>query len=141
MKQISLLVLLLTSSLFFAQVELKFDEQKSLFTYSSDVKTSITEQDLVFKLKTLGFTDISNERNHVFCKGYFSKIIMMTSLQVHYSIIIRYENNNVNFYISNFVIDDKRFSPVPLENIKSGKKRWISEINEKLPSIIKSIFE
>lgn len=139
MKKIILLTLITFN--FAISQEIKLNPNSSIYDYSEINEFTNSNQINLFesKMRELNFSNISKSETSVSGESYFSILIMGTPLQVKYFVFIDFKENKYKLSISKFIIEDKRWSPVPLENIKSGKSRWISEINKKLPEIIKAI--
>jgi hypothetical protein len=137
MKKMFLLLLIFSSLSYSQKITLNVDSKLYEFQEikeSSNLNLEFIEK----KLISLGYSDIVTTDSSVIGKNFFSVIIMGTPLQVFYNVEFEFKDNRHRLTIRKFIIDDKRWSPVPLENIKSGKKKWISKINEELPKIINS---
>ena len=137
MKKLFVLLLMVSSFCYSQQITLNKDSK--LFEFQ-EIKenTNFNTESIEKKLISLGYTDIVRTDSSVIGKNFFSVIIMGTPLQVFYNVEFEFKDNRHRLSIKKFIIDDKRWSPVPLENIKSGQKKWISKINEELPKIINS---
>lgn len=141
MKKI-ILFLLLTPYLSLSQT-ITLNEETSLYSFEKIVKHSNTIDNLknnfLTNFEKLSYTNILVNDDFISGENFYSVIIMSTPMQVKYNVRIDFKSDKYKILINKFVLEDKRWSPVPLENLKSGKKKWIQNINEKLPSIIKSI--
>lgn len=140
MKKVLLLFVLLPM-ISFSQEKITLNEITALYEYShvKDFESKSQVDDFIKNMKTLKYTNIIVDDSSVTGENYFSVMIMSTPLQVHYYVYIDLKETKYKLTINKFVIEDKRWSPVPLENIKSGKDRWISKINENPPKIIKAL--
>lgn len=120
--------------------EIQMNEINSLYEFSHiKESTNITINELEKNILALKYSNVAKSENTLSGENYFSVIILGTPVQVHYFILIEFKENKYKLNISKFILEDRRWSPVPLENIKSGKSKWIKKINENLPKIIKSI--
>jgi hypothetical protein len=138
MKKIALLLLFIP--FFGFSQELKLNDVNSLYEYSHiKESTNTTINDIEKNISALKYTNIYKSENTISGENYFSVLIMGTPLQVHYYASIEFKENKYKLTINKFIIEDKRWSPIPLENIKTGRSRWIKKINENLPKIVKSI--
>lgn len=140
MKKLFILLFLCSSMSFAQQIILNKDSKMYEFQEIKE-NTTLSSETIEKKMISLGFTEIINANNLVIGKNFFSVIIMGTPLQVFYNVEFEFKDDKHRMIIKKFIIDDKRWSPVPLENIKSGQKKWISKINEELPKIINSFNE
>jgi hypothetical protein len=135
-----IILLLLVTSLGYSQ-EIAMNDMSYLYSYSH-VKEN-ENQDLIIEfensLKGLGYSNIQKSENNISGDNFFSVIIMGTPVQVHYFVFLEFQQKKYKLTVNKFVLEDRRWSPVPLENIKNGKSRWIKKINENLPKIITSI--
>lgn len=131
-------IALFCSSISFAQ-QITLNNNSKMYEFQ-EIKesTTLSSETIEKKMISSGYTEITNANNLVIGKNFFSVIIMGTPLQVFYNVEFEFKDNKHRMTIKKFIIDDKRWSPVPLENIKSGQKKWVSKINEELPKIINS---
>lgn len=140
MKKIILLFLFCISSITYSQ-EISLNETSSLYSYSH-VKDS-SEVNLIntldTRLKSIGYSNVIKSDSSLSGENFFSVIILGTPVQVHYNVFIEFQETKYKLTVNKFVLEDRRWSPVPLENIKTGKSRWIKKINENLPKILKAI--
>lgn len=125
----------------FSQEKITLNETTSLYEYShvKNFENVADVDNFIKNMKTLNYTNVLIDGSSITGENYFSVMVMSTPLQVHYYVFIDLKETKYKLTINKFVIEDKRWSPVPLENIKSGKNRWISKINENLPKIIKAL--
>jgi len=116
----------------------KVFEYANIKEFTGDTKARI---DLFAnKFKELNYSNISSSENDIKGESFFTKIIMGTSMEVHYQVFIQFKENKYKIIINKFVIKDQRYGATPIENIsKSSQKRWLEYINENLPTIIKNI--
>ena len=120
--------------------EIQMNDINSLYEYSHiRDSTNTTINELEKNILALKYSNIAKSENTLSGENYFSVMILGTPVQVHYFISVEFKENKYKLNISKFILEDRRWSPVPLENIKSGKSKWIKKINENLPKIIKSI--
>lgn len=126
-----------------SQVDLILNPTTSLYEYSEIQSTDFSTTDFKThfekKLALLNFKDIVSSDNTVKGESFISFLIMGTTIQVHYQIFIEYRDGKYKLLINRFVLDDKRWSPIPLEDMKSHTKKWIKEISKKLPPIISAL--
>ena len=136
-----LLLFMILPVLLFSQEKITLNESTSLYQYSLIKEyQSVSQVDNITKnMKTLNYTNVVVDESSIKGENYFSVIIMGTPMQVNYLVFIDLKESKYKMIITKFIIEDKRWSPVPLENIKSGKNRWIEKINENLPKIIKAL--
>ena len=140
MKKIVLLFLFCISSITYSQ-EISLNEISSLYSYSH-VKDSL-EVNLIntldTRLKSIGYSNVIKSDSSLSGENFFSVIILGTPVQVHYNVFIEFQETKYKLIVNKFVLEDRRWSPIPLENIKTGKSKWIKKINENLPKILKAI--
>lgn len=120
--------------------EIQINDVNSLYEYSH-IKESTNKiiNEFEKNILSLKYTNVFKNENSLSGENYFSVMIMGTPVQVHYYVSIEFKENKYKLVINKFILEDRRWSPVPLENIRSGKSKWIGKINENLPKIIKSI--
>ena len=141
MKKI-LFVFILFTSLGFSQ-ELKLNENTNIYEFSKvyEINSPSDEvvKNLISNFKNLNYTNIISEEDRISAESFYSKLIMGTTLQVKYQVIYEFKDDKYRLLINKFIVDDKRWSPIPLENLKSHTKRWIKDINQNLPIIVKAL--
>ena len=135
MKHMLFFALLLIS--FNAVSQVTFNQDKNLFQYE------FTEQNINYstdikeiKLIELGFDEIKKIDNVVYGKSFFTKMIYGSAMEIHYT--IKFENEKIIF--SNFKINDVRYGRVALEELKkTAQKKWINEIDSRIPDVIRKL--
>jgi hypothetical protein len=141
MKKIIVFLLLLPTLLFSQTITL--NEETSLYSFEKINEHNSTVDDLknnfLTNFEKLSYSNILVTDDFISGENFYSVMIMSTPMQVKYVVRIDFKTDKYKLLINKFTLEDKRWSPVPIENLKSGKKKWIQNINDKLPSIIKSI--
>ncbi|WCM42456.1 hypothetical protein MG290_01940 [Flavobacterium sp. CBA20B-1] len=136
-------VLMLTFLLFSytAVSQVKFSDDLKLFQYKYQRTAEIISlEDFKKKLIELNFVDFINIDNTIYAKNFFTKMIYGSAMEIHYSIKIEKTQNNISIIFSNFKINDVRYGKVALEELKSKhQKRWIEEIDKRIPGVINQI--
>jgi hypothetical protein len=140
MKKFILLLLLFFPFIGSSQ-EILLNDFTSLYEYShiKDFQSDNQINDFERNFKALNYSNVLKDENSISGENYFSVLIMGTPLQVHYFVYLEFKKTKYKISINKFIIEDKRWSPIPIENIKRGKSKWIKKINENIPNIIKSI--
>jgi hypothetical protein len=142
MKKLFFALLMLCSSVSFAQ-EITLNSETKVFEHEYVKENSESIQNLIqifeSKLKDLNYKDINVTADKITAGNFFSKLIMGTPLEIRYNLTIEFKEGRYKVNFNKFIIEDKRFGSVPLEDIKSGKNKWIKTINEKLPDLISAI--
>jgi len=137
-----LIFLLLFPIAIFSQ-ELTLNTGTSIYEYSvvnENLKPKIELiQDFKNKMIELNYSNLIVDENKIIGNNFISFLIMMTTIQVNYQVIIDFKDNKHRILFTRFVVDDKRFSPIPIEDLKKHTKKWVSEINKKLPTSVKAI--
>lgn len=142
MKKLFFAFLIVCSSVSFAQ-EITLNSETKVFEHEYVKENSESTQNLIqifeSKLKGLNYKDINITADKITAGNFFSKLIMGTPLEIRYNLTIEFKEGRYKVNFNKFIIEDKRFGSVPLEDIKSGKNKWIKTINEKLPDLISAI--
>jgi len=135
MKHMLFFALLLIS--FNAVSQVTFNEDKNLFQYEFTEQTINYSTDIKeIKLIELGFDEIKKIDNVVYGKSFFTKMIYGSAMEIHYT--IKFENEKIIF--SNFKINDVRYGRVALEELKkTAQKKWINEIDSRIPDVIRKL--
>ncbi|UOX35324.1 hypothetical protein LXD69_07335 [Flavobacterium sediminilitoris] len=142
MKKFILLVLVVFSSGVFAQ-ELILNSETKIYEYEYIKESSETIEFLTSsfesKLNDLNYKDVIFSTDKITSQSFFTKLIMGTPMEIRYNLTIDFKEGKYKVLFNKFIIEDKRFGSVPLEDIKSAKKKWIKTINEKLPDLIAAL--
>jgi hypothetical protein len=137
-----LIVLLLVPLFSFSQ-ELSLNPDTKVYEYS-EVKDLTISSGQLFKnfedkMIELNYTNVMKTDNKIIGNNFVSFLILMTTVQVNFQTIIEVKDNKYRLLINKFIVDDKRYSPIPIEDLKKYTKRWVTEINKKLPTIVSAI--
>lgn len=136
-----LFILLLLTSFSYAQ-ELVLNAETNIYEFTKIVESDsipFYKESFVKNLRKLNYKNIVVEDSNISAENFYTKIILGTTIQVNYQVLIDFKETKYKLRINKFVMDERRWAPIPLENIKSGKKKWIKNINENLPNIVKAL--
>jgi hypothetical protein len=142
MKAKLLVLFYLFISSVFAQ-ELILNPETKIYEYSEIKETTLSNSDFIkqfdAKMKELSYSDIQISESSISGKNFISFLILTTPVQIHYQVSIEIKDSRYKILFNRFVADDKRYSPIPIEDLKSYTKKWVKKINEKLPTIVNAI--
>lgn len=123
--------------------ELTLNPDTSIYEYSEVKENSKTKTELIQDYKNkmieLNYFNLIVEDNKITGNNFISFLIMMTTIQVNFQVVIDFKEEKNRILFTRFVVDDKRYSPIPIEDLKKHTKKWVLEINKKLPTIVKAI--
>lgn len=119
--------------------ELKLNSETKVFEYDYVKESSNNTEWFINKLKELDYRDVTISEERITAGSFFSKIILSTPIEIQYKIVVDFKEGKYRVTFNKFVLKDQRFGMVPLEDVRSGQKRWIKTINEKLPELISAI--
>lgn len=141
MKKLFLYFLIFVSSSSIAQ-ELVLNSETNIYEFTKVVETDsigFYKDMFVKNFRKLNYKNIVVEDSYISAETFYTKIILGTTIQVNYQVLIDFKEDKYKLRINKFVMDERRWAPIPLENIKSGKKKWVANINQNLPIIVKAL--
>lgn len=131
-------ILFILFTVFAYSQELVFNDALSLYEYKYSVG-ELSKDHFFKKFNELNYESVIEYDDELIAEGFFSSSITGFIVKIKYTVFIKFSTGATNIRFSKFVLNDHNQVPSPLEDIPYTKKKWIKRINEKLPSLIRSL--
>lgn len=122
--------------------ELSKNAETGIYEFSKIINSdqSVTIETFEKKLLRLNYSDIITTENSLSSEGTFTHLVMGNfPVEIKYRLIVSFKESKHKILLTRFIVSDQKAIPVPLEDLKSHTKKWIKNINKKLPDILKAL--
>lgn len=132
-----ILILLLFTSFSVLGQNLVLNSTNNKYEYSSTLKNLQNVQTLQSKLLELGYTPTTTP--NIFQSSFTHLVMGSFPVEINYYLIIKETDSVINYTFTNFKVNDQSKMLIPLEDLRSYKKKWIKNIDKKLPSLVSQL--